>query len=316
MGVGARQMLAFELLDTEPDDFSSEELDLYVEGIDPELANGVEVWDQEAYEEARRQATGEHAEGWIEVDESAVVQTEGGLEELPSNGAEDELPEEGEEEELTEEDDELAEAEEGPAGKGRADEDGTATAKAKRGGGGAASTSASAGASAGAGAAVVKASARGAGRLDALEEPKRAAESDEGTSPVRAPPPRAAKAAQAPPAPKAQPPQPVPRASTPSPAPRASPPSPAPRASPPRPRATPAASKLAVAVPAPKRGKAPKAAPKAAPPSRAEEPSRKASKVAAAKAHEHGPARKPKASGKQAAIVDFGDDEFRMEASR
>ena len=326
MGVGARQNLAFELLDTEPDDFSSEELDLYVDGIDPELANGVEVWDQEAYEEARRQATGEHAEGWIEVDESAVVRTEGGLEELPSNGAEDELPEEGEEEELTEEDDELAEAEDGPAGKGRADGDGTATAKA-RGGGGAG------------GAAVVKASARGASKLDALEGPKRAVDPDEGTSPMRGPPPRAARAAPSPPAtapprapraasapapatartsasvsahaspapgkaPKA-PPQ-APKAS--APAPRA--PTPSPRAPPAPPRAVVPAPRLA-AAPAPKHGNAPRST--GAP--RAEGAPRKAPEQGAAKAHEAAPARKPKAAGKQAAIVDFGDDEFRMEAS-
>jgi len=76
--------------------------------------------------------------------------------------------------------------------------------------------------------------------------------------------------------------------------------------------------RLAATAPAPRHGTVPKAprAPKATPSSRAEEPPKKAHKGAAAKAPEPAPARKAKGSGKQAAIVDFGDDEFRMEASR
>ncbi len=154
MGVGAKQVLVFELMDTEADDFSAEELDLYVDGIDPELANGVEQWDQEAYEEARRQATGEHAEGWIEVDESAVVVGEGGLEEVPANGGEeDAIPEEGEAgEELVDEDEGVL-AEDGNDGDGEEDDPSPKRRRARPNGG-------------------RRASERGAAKADELEAPK------------------------------------------------------------------------------------------------------------------------------------------------
>jgi DNA topoisomerase-6 subunit B len=88
MKVGSKQELSLELIDTDPDDFSMDDLDLYVDGLDPELANGVEAWDQDAYDEMRRQSTGEHAEGWVEVDDSALVEPQ--APEEPEEEAEEE----------------------------------------------------------------------------------------------------------------------------------------------------------------------------------------------------------------------------------
>ena len=72
MPVGSVWDFSFDLIDTEADDFSLDDLDLYVEGLDPEMANGVEAWDQDAYDDIHREACGEHPEGWVEVDESGV----------------------------------------------------------------------------------------------------------------------------------------------------------------------------------------------------------------------------------------------------
>jgi hypothetical protein len=72
MPVGQKLNLVFHLEGTEEDDFSAGDLDLYVEGLDPELSNGVEAWDADAYEDMHREAKGERPEGYIEVDESAV----------------------------------------------------------------------------------------------------------------------------------------------------------------------------------------------------------------------------------------------------
>jgi hypothetical protein len=71
MPVGSVWDFWFYLNDTEADDFSVEDLDLYVEDLDPEMANGVEAWDQDAYDDMHRDE-GEHPEGWVEVDESGV----------------------------------------------------------------------------------------------------------------------------------------------------------------------------------------------------------------------------------------------------
>ena len=289
IGVGGRQSLTFELLDTEPDDFSAEELDLYVDGIDPELANGVELWDQEAYDEASRQATGEHAEGWVEIDETAVVVGVGGIEELPANGEGEgeELPEEGEAgEELTDEEDAITA--EG-LDDGGDEEEASPKRKAKKDNG------------------EVRASKRGAARLDAIEAPRKAPKEADEDSLAR-PPVRPAVAAATAKADAA--------AARPAPAAAAQTTLPAARAAQ-APAARPAS---------PTRGKAPShgatpAARKATPPARAPAPrpsiiapSKKARKEPPPK-KEAGAKPKGPARAKQASMVDF-DDEFRMEASR
>ena len=94
MPVGQRTTVVFHLEGTEEDDFSADELDLYVEGLDPELSNGVEAWDQDAYDDMRRESTGEQPEGYIEVDESAVEKEEGeGADEGEVDGADETRPE-------------------------------------------------------------------------------------------------------------------------------------------------------------------------------------------------------------------------------
>ncbi|MDI6855164.1 MAG: hypothetical protein QMD21_00050, partial [Candidatus Thermoplasmatota archaeon] len=60
-----KKELKFELEGLDREDF--EESELYVEGIDPELVSGAEVWDQDAYEARKREmAKEELAEEEIE----------------------------------------------------------------------------------------------------------------------------------------------------------------------------------------------------------------------------------------------------------
>ena len=97
MPVGQRLNLVFHLEGTEEDDFSANDLDLYVEGLDPELSNGVEAWDADAYDDMHREAKGERPEGYIEVDESAVEAKEAEHRDVGEEGEETGTVEETEE---------------------------------------------------------------------------------------------------------------------------------------------------------------------------------------------------------------------------
>jgi hypothetical protein len=112
MPVGGRLNLVFHLEGTEEDDFSANDLDLYVEDLDPELSNGVEAWDADAYDDMHREATGEHPEGYIEVDESAVEAEGVGPGELGGEVEETDTAEEAGDGEEAEEVKEVEDAEE------------------------------------------------------------------------------------------------------------------------------------------------------------------------------------------------------------